>query len=92
MRKIAWTAFILTAVSLNTPAWAQLTPSPRAVNDCTQLTDPTLLRQCLEAQAGVLSQPEAQYPSETPAPPQPDPYRRLDSSSPTTFPKRSQPP
>lgn len=32
---------------------AQQTPAPSAVNDCTLLTDPTELRECLEGRAGL---------------------------------------
>ncbi|UYO50076.1 hypothetical protein KQX64_05670 [Rhodopseudomonas palustris] len=50
------------AVMLADPVQAQLSPNPRAVNDCTLLTDPTALRRCIEKQQGVTTF------SETPPP------------------------
>lgn len=68
---------------------AQQSPSPSDVNNCTQLTDPTRLRLCIEAQQGVTAQPGGQI--STPGPAGSDLYRRLNDGK-GNLKKRSQPP
>jgi hypothetical protein len=81
MKKIVWNSCLQAIVLLWTSnVGAQQSPSPGSVNNCTQLTDPTQLRRCIEAQQGVTSQPE--WLSVSPSSPnKPDPYRRLDNDS-----------
>jgi hypothetical protein len=57
-------------------AAAQRSPSPGDVNRCTQLTDPTQLRLCIEAQQGVTNQPGGLIAE--PGVAGPAPHRRLD--------------
>lgn len=55
MRRILGSALAIAAfaTSLFGSARAQLTPAPGAVNDCTLLTNPTELQECLQARAGL---------------------------------------
>jgi hypothetical protein len=70
-------------------AAAQQSPSPGDVNSCTQLTDPTRLRLCIEAQQGVNTQPGGSIAA--PEPIGPDRYRRQDDRGGSPK-RRNQPP
>ncbi len=55
-RETRWLAAIAVLVLTTGAAQAQLSPSPGAVNDCTKLTDPRRLQECLERNTGVDNQ------------------------------------
>ncbi|WP_346296627.1 hypothetical protein LRC39_05795 [Rhodopseudomonas sp. P1] len=72
-------------VLLAAPVQAQLSPNPRAVNDCTLLTDPTALRRCIEKQQGVTTYSETPPPRSDVSPllkRESDYYRRSKAKKP----------
>jgi hypothetical protein len=73
-------------------AQAQKTPSPGKIFNCTQLTDPTELRFCIEAQQGVVSQPEASSAPPPSTAASSDPYRLQDRPDFNPPRNRNQPP
>jgi hypothetical protein len=55
MRKLVifLATIFMSATFVHWAAFAQRTPAPSEVYDCTQLTEPTQLEECLFAQAGL---------------------------------------
>lgn len=58
-------ALFLGVALVPTTVFAQQTPAPHAINECTQLRDPTRLKECIEGHAGL----ESRTPSMTPQQP-----------------------
>ncbi len=52
-RRTCWRAMLCTAALVATAAHAQVSPSPGAINDCTRLTDPRRLQECIQRNTGV---------------------------------------